>query len=185
MVFGICGNAYILGLSRSIRKTTPRSIPSPYSQNGNILHNRPFSSRELLRRNRVAVMFQFGAGDRVASLDVCFALGIYHKVDRLGDAPGENDASLLRSIEKVCRVGAGSLVSHGGSVAEFMDSTVHIGIFMGSKFRHAINENLRFLNACPIIQINPRSSSDIDIQTGKPGTPFIHVKRWKRWRVRR
>jgi hypothetical protein len=66
-----------------------------------------------------------------------------------------------------------------------MDSTVHIGIFMGSKFRHAINENLRFLNACPIIQINHRSSSDIDIQTGKPGTPFIHVKRWKRWRVRR
>src|SRR5206468_44303 len=74
--------------------------------------------------------------DLVAGLDVGFAPGIGHEVDRLGGVAGEDDLLVAAGVEEFCGFRAAAFIGFGGGVGEVMQAAMHVGVFALVGIRH-------------------------------------------------
>jgi len=113
-----------------------------------------------LPRHEVAVVLHLGEQNRVALAQLVERPSVGDEVQPLGGAARENNFLAGAGVEVVSDSLARALVRLGGAVAQLVDATVHVGVIMLVVAANRIDDLMRLLAACGVVEINQRVAVD-------------------------
>ena len=107
------------------------------------------------------MVFQDGDDDFVARLERGLHVSICNQVNGFGRTADENDFLCRRSADKVTDNAAGVLVSIRRSGGKRVRTTVDVRVFVFVVVLEAVNDDLRALRRCTVIEPNERMTVDL------------------------
>ena len=114
-----------------------------------------------LPRNDVGVMFQDGDDDFVTRLECRLHVGICNQVNGFGRTAYENNFLRRRSSDKVTNDVACIFVGVCRCGRERVSATVNVGVLVFVVVLEAVNDDLRALRRCTVIEPNERMAVDL------------------------
>ena len=132
-------------------------------------HGTRFFGNEL-PRNDVGVVFQDGNDDFVARLERGLHVSVCNQVNGFGRTADENDFLCRRSADKVTDNAACVLVSIRRSGGKRVRTTVDVRVFVFVVVLEAVNDLLRPLRCCSVIEPNQRMTVDLLRKNREVGT---------------
>jgi hypothetical protein len=139
-------------------------------QNGTL----PFTQE--VPRHDVRVMLHDGQHDLVARLEPRHRPRIGDHVDALGRARIHHDAALVRGVQELRNRAAHGFVFLGREVRQVMQPAMDVGIFLRIGAGHGIDDHLRLLRRCPVVEIDKRLAVYLPRQDRKIGTNLLYIK---------
>src|SRR5215831_16895124 len=102
------------------------------------------------------MMLHRGNHDLVAGLDVFAPIGLSHKVYSFRRTSDEDYLVVMRGIDEVLNLRARTLVLRGGSLAQQMNSAMHVRIVSTVVVVQSVQHGLRLLCRRRVVQVNQR-----------------------------
>jgi len=133
--------------------------------------------------NHVAVVLHFGDQDLISFFQNGATEARSHQVDRFGGAAGEDNFFSTACVQELSGAFPSGFVSVCGSVAEFVNAAMDIGMVSLVVASHGVQHLYGFLAGCRIVQVDQRVAVDLLIQDGKirsrPRTQCILGGGWR------
>src|SRR6185437_11811764 len=122
------------------------------------------------------MVLHFGEKNLIAGFNVLVAPGARDKIYGLGLAARENDFFRAASIQEARHALARCLECTCGAIAQFMDSTMHVGIVVLVKTVEGVDYGARLLTRGSIVEINQLVPVDGLMQGGKIIAEFQPIR---------
>lgn len=119
--------------------------------------------------DEIAVMLHFGEENDVSRFQVSAAPSVCDEVDGLGGASSEDDLVGGLSVEKTGDLCARIFVSFGGSSAQFVESSVDVGVVVFVVVNDRLDDGSRLLGGGRVIQVDERVAMDFLMKDGEIG----------------
>ncbi len=167
IVFEMCVKAKIFTSGREQFVELRQIEHAAVTEDGDVDELRAGAPGELLPRDEVGVVLQFGEQDFVAGLDVPVAPGGGDEVDGFGRAAREDDLGRLCRVDEPGGAFAGALVGGGGAVAQFVDAAVDVAVVVLVVAADRVDHRARLLAAGPAVEVDERFAVNLLVENGK------------------
>ncbi len=122
---------------------------------------------EHLPGNYIGVMLHPGDDNLVVLLNVAASLALRHQIDGLGGSTHKNDLARRSSIEEAACLLACRLVGVRSACGQLMRGTMHIGVLVLVEIADSVDDRLRLLRRCSIVQPDQRAPVNHSRRMGK------------------
>ena len=113
------------------------------------------------------MVLERGDQDLVPGLQVRSSVRARDKVDRLGGSADKDDLAFARGIDELLHGGSGMLIRPGGALAEFVNPSMNVRAIKSIKTIHGVDDGLRLLRRCRVVQIDQRLAVHLLMQSRK------------------
>ena len=102
--------------------------------------------------------------------------GSSDQVDRFRGSAGKDHTVGIGCMDELCHLGSNRLIANRRSLAEGMDTPVHIGTVLLIEGLHRLQHLGRFLSRGSAVEIDQRIPMDLLLQTGESSPDLIQVR---------
>src|SRR5271157_4773876 len=121
-------------------------------------------------------MLEPGDDDFVVLLNVAASPTLGDKVDGLGRSANEDDLADRAGIEESTRLFARRLIGIGGTRCQFVGGAMHVRVFVLIEVAEAIDNALRLLRGCRVVEPDERTPIHALPQDGKIAANSFYVE---------
>src|SRR6185312_415990 len=136
----------------------------------------PLLLAENLPRDDVGVMLHRADEHLVAGADVLAPVSLSYEIDALGRSTNEDEFFHSRSIDELAHGLSCCFVLSGGVLGKKVNAAVDISVSALVVARDGVDDRLRLLRRCCVIEINESLATDLLVQNRKVAAQAFDVK---------